>query len=223
MAETASKERPILFSGDMVRAILSGRKTQTRRIVKPQPKPETRGWWCTCFSTDKKRVGEWEPRNGRKSIIGTEQTGERVRCPYGDIGDRLWVRETWTPDHADFYPHHAVVYRADKGFDYERDDDGQVYSPESRRSFPYRWRPSIHMPRWASRITLEITAVRVERLQDMSDQDALAEGIEPMDPAFDPECGARGQFIGLWESIYGPESWTENPWVWVIEFKRLEA
>jgi hypothetical protein len=200
------KERPILFSGPMVRAILAGRKTQTRRIVKNQ---------------------EWYNLKG--------EYGDRLRsvdrCPYGTAGERLWVRETWTPDHAPFYPHFPVAYRADAGFDYERNDKGETYSPEQKAWFPYRWRPSIHMPRIASRITLEITGVRVERLQDISHEDAIAEGIEPIEPKGWKDYRGTAQrymspvtsFQSLWFSINGLESWQSNPWVWVVEFRKLEA
>jgi len=194
------KERPILFSGPMVRAILDGRKTQTRRVVKNQ---------------------EWYNLKG--------EYGDRLRsvdrCPYGTAGERLWVRETWTPDHAPFYPHFPVAYRADAGFDYERNERGETYSPEQKAWFPYRWRPSIHMPRIASRITLEITGVRVERLQDISESDAIAEGVSnDMPIAWQTgDDTPRGMFGELWESINGPDSWAANPWVWVIEFRKLEA
>jgi hypothetical protein len=201
------KERPILFSGPMVRAILAGRKTQTRRIIKNQ---------------------EWYNLKG--------EYGDRLRsvdrCPYGTAGERLWVRETWTPDHSPFYPHFPVAYRADAGFDYERNERGETYSPEQKAWFPYRWRPSIHMPRWASRITLEITGVRVERLQDISEADAMAEGAErpELSPAelhgmpVHPMTGSYADgFRDLWQSINGPGSWDKNPWVWVVEFRKLEA
>jgi hypothetical protein len=200
------KERPILFSGPMVRAILAGRKTQTRRIVKNQ---------------------EWY---NLKGDYGNRLRGVD-RCPYGQPGERLWVRETWTPDHSPFYPHFPVAYRADAGFDYERNDKGETYSPEQKAWFPYRWRPSIHMPRIASRITLEITGVRVERLQDISHEDAIAEGIEPIEPKGWKDYRGTAQrymspatsFQSLWFSINGLESWQSNPWVWVVEFRKLEA
>jgi hypothetical protein len=204
------KERPILFSGPMVRAILDGRKTQTRRVIKNQ---------------------EWYNLKG--------EYGDRLRsvdrCPYGTAGERLWVRETWTPDHAPFYPHFLVAYRADAGFDYERNERGETYSPEQKAWFPYRWRPSIHMPRWASRITLEITGVRVERLKSISEADAMAEGIHKYhdlelygcDPKGTPGPMVGGSaseaFFHLWEKINGDGSVNANPWVWVIEFRKTGA
>ena len=224
------KERPILFSGPMVRAILQGRKTQMRRVVKPQP--------FMLLS-----AAEWHSR----AMSGIDPYGCRpmgshvleemgATCPHGIVGDRLWVREAWTPDHAAFYPNFPIVYRADRGYEYERNDRGEVYSPEQKAWYPYRWRPSIHMPRWASRLTLEITGVRVERLQQISDADVDAEGMdldgehsqwfnegEHQHIAGAPMSGERYAFMRLWSSINGPESWSANPWVWVIEFKRLEA
>ena len=187
------KERPISATRPEVRAILDGRKTMTRRIVKPQPI----GGDKIC----KRGMGYgW--------IIGqlrdSENAWRDLSCPYGQPGDRLWVRETWRiPNGA---PRGWVDYRAD----------------DAREGF--RWRPSIYMPRWASRITLEITDIRVERLQDISEEDAQAEGVKlhteyiPMKVGFNH----RQAFGGLWESINGPGSWDANPWVWAIEFKRVE-
>jgi len=190
------KERPILFSGPMVRAILEGRKTQTRRIVKPQP-VET----------------EWR----------------RIACPYGQPGDRLWVKETFATKQvkgltiASTKPndpeaemlaratHRFRAYRADQ---WENDE-----VPEGMT-----WRPSIYMPRWASRLTLAIVRVRVERLQDITEEDAIAEGSQ--EPALVPIVGAclteRAVYAKLWEAINGAGSWALNPWVWVVEFKRVE-
>lgn len=193
----------------MVRAILDGRKTQTRRIVKPQP---------TGSST-------WLPwNNGQREIFApnnTAATPASLVCPLGTVGDRLWVREAWSPDHAAFYPNFPIVYRADFGDEYERNDRGEVYSSEQKRWYPFRWRPSIHMPRHHSRITLEITGVRVERLQDISPDDAIAEGISiAAEPTPLQKLCAVAEFRNLWQSIYGPDSWDANPWVWVVEFKK---
>ncbi|MEL6110996.1 MAG: hypothetical protein AAFU85_33735, partial [Planctomycetota bacterium] len=135
----ATKERPVLFSGEMVRAILSGRKTQTRRIVKGGlgRKPN----WACSFGRNQSGLYVWSGENPRgSSQFADAWPRPGLACPFGQVGDRMWVRESWTPDHAAFYPHHAVVYRADGGFDYER-KDGKVYSPEADRWFPYRWRP----------------------------------------------------------------------------------
>lgn len=182
------KERPILFSGPMVRAILEGRKTQTRRVVKFEfvktiPVPEN-----SAFRE------------------GTEWKSE---CPFGQPGDRLWVRETWAP-HADMPP--SAIYRCDRGGDYQ-----DTVTPN------FRWRPSIHMPRWASRLTLEITAVRVERLQDISEEDVWEEGCTKPSGYFGCPGQAQSIFRSLWGAVYGHESWDANPWVWVVEFKRMEG
>lgn len=189
------KEKPILFSAPMVRAILEGRKTQTRRIVKNAPLL----------------------RNG--SLHGNDYLEFVKQCPFGNVGDQLWVREAWAP-HADMP--RAAIYRCDAGGDYQDN-----VTPN------FRWRPSIHMPRWASRITLEITGVRVERLQDISEEDAKAEGAEQfwgeperygeqLEYEWYPDKSYVVGCRDLWQSINGVASWDENPWVWVIEFKRVE-
>lgn len=185
-------ERPILFSAPMVRAILNGTKTQTRRVVKPQP-VATRGSkkpWCSI-----------------EDLLKT--------CPYGQPGDRLWVRESgW--ERPERTPR-MMREGADTWEPYYYDADGWIDEDHADfKRWGFRRRPSIHMPRWASRIDLEITAVRVERLQDISEPDAKAEGV---DPQF---LLARTGFVSLWESINGTASWDENPWVWVIEFKRVK-
>ncbi len=197
------KERPILFSGEMVRAILDGRKTQTRRVVKPQPPdhwiPEVGYYYPTLVDRD----GEQFP--GEKTF-GASDESFGLKCPYGQPGDRLWVRETWAP-HADMP--HTAIYRCDRGGDYQ---DTVTHG--------FRWSPSIKMPLWASRITLEITSVRVEMLQDITEHDASREGVELRQPEAQT---FYGEFRRLWESIHSHESWTTNPWVWVIEFKRPEG
>jgi hypothetical protein len=206
------KERPILMSSPMVRAILDGRKTQTRRIVKPQPK---RGWHVEPFNC---------LHNGpsvlyaRPSCLAGEFT-TAVRCPYGAPGDRLWVRETFgrtNPGGEDG----VYYYRADG-----RNPDSLGGKPFD---FDLAWTPSIHMPRAASRITLEVTGVRVERLQEISDADAIAEGAPGYDeevdappPDTDHEWSYRASFQKLWNGINGDGSWDANPWVWVVEFRQL--
>jgi hypothetical protein len=203
------KERPILFSGPMVRAILEGRKTQTRRIIKPQP---------TVIAGDK------------IMHIPYDQPGKIILCPYGERGDRLWVRESFSTDTRD--PLNCVIYKATPEYGKYRDTgelvrssfpDGSLPTREesARAMLPKFWKgkPSIHMPRWASRITLEITGVRVERLQDITEADAIAEG-------YSVENEIDGDpiewFAYLWESINGAGSWAANPWVWVVEFRRCE-
>jgi hypothetical protein len=191
------KETPILFSGEMVRAILDGRKTQTRRICKPRFDGRTP---CEHF----------EPVvvNGQYYMMRHCNHGSECRpCPYGVVGDRLWVRETWAKcaGHTDCG---GIYFRADVA-----DNIGAKVD---------RWRPSIYMPRHASRITLKITWVRVERLQEITEADAWAEGVTREAAGAEAPTG-RDCFEMLWDSInanrgYG---WAVNPWVWVVEFKRV--
>ena len=195
-------ERPILFSAPMVRAILAGTKTQTRRVVKPQP--AERGDNGGAFM---EIIPSLLPsRGGLFDVRYALDNPRAIRCPYGQPGDRLWVRETFGhfERNENFKPGAEVFYRA----------DGNCLELEP-------WRPSIHMPRWASRITLEITGVRVERLQDISEADAYAEGIQHCDLWGDGT--PRGFYRVLWEQINGAGSWDASPWVWVVEFKRMEA
>lgn len=188
------KELPILFSAPMVRAILDGTKTQTRRQVKPQ--------------TIRKSL----PHEQRPHWIDAS-TGKVVRCPYGQPGDQLWVRETWARDSEDG----ALFYRVDVGSGNEADDwQACINNGDSG----YRWRPSIHMPRAASRIQLEITAVRIERLNSITISDAIAEGYDGSDP--DPIDPSIKWYSALWETINGAGSWAANPHVWVVEFKRVQ-
>lgn len=215
------KERPILFSGAMVRALLAGTKTQTRRVVKPQPR----------------RVDGGVPFGDAPAWAHAEPGSAMMRCPYGKPGDWLWVREAWQHSNHPYGPYDEdcmVFYRADF-LDDVHGPDGEK-SPEGH----YRtWRPSIHMPRTASRIVLEIKSVRVERLQDISEADAIAEGIERADDFFDCRCWRAydepkgsdvvfpddpiGSYASLWMSINGPGSWDANPWVWALEFRRLNV
>lgn len=187
------RERPILFSAPMVRAILAGQKTQTRRIVKPQPLGDT-AW---------KNDDQW-------IVSGHGEAGDTgLHCPYGQPGDRLWVRETWA------YGIHALAAKSDA-------DGPFVYAADqtTQGRLCDRWRPSIHMPRAASRITLEITGVRVERLRDISEDDAYAEGVTHAEWG---GMNAREGFRRLWESLNGTGSWEANPWVWVVEFQRIST
>jgi len=225
-------ERPILFSGPMVRAILDGRKTQTRRIVKSS---------IADFHT----MDFMHLENDGSPEIAWFESGrvqEWVKCPYGSVGDRLWVREAWchAADDDD-----RMKYNADGNLDsscchYRADgyEVRHVDGAETKGGLPKSpWVPSIHMPRCASRITLEITGIRVERLNAISEEDALSEGISfkcfdancnvirhavwPKEPTLSDRANAKDTFRELWESINGPGSWSANPWVWVIEFKRL--
>lgn len=217
------KERPILFSGAMVRAILRGEKTQTRRLVTARNKDQ-RVWLSDeaigrVARFEHRKDAWWAMAVGEPSRIvhcGVEMDGGHigsVQCPCGAVGDRLWVRETWAYFGGDEYLYQhdvgSVSYRADE-------IDDWANNPPCGR-----WRPSIHMPRWASRITLEITDVRVERLQAISEEDALAEGFDPWPKG---KCKtARGNFAVIWTSINGKSAaWDLNPWVWAISFKRVE-
>ena len=179
----ASRERPILFSVPMVRALLDGTKTQTRRLM----------------NTD-----------GRYRLdLVCPPDGGMSRCPSGQPGDRLWVRETF-----------AHIYRDNARPDERRDGD-VVYKADCQGLYAYAygtWKPSIHMPRWASRITLVVTGVRVERLQDINRGDAMDEGcpFHNMAQGDDP----RQWYAELWEQINGAGSWAANPWVWVVEFRK---
>lgn len=215
------RERPILFSGQMVRAILEGRKTQTRRVVRPQPYLN-REWRL-----------EWSTRDGKESTpcwIATR--GDELVWDfgpgYGAPGDRLWVRETWgehIQDIGDARQDRWFVYRAD-GNERPMDNGGEA-----------AWRPSIHMPRWASRIDLEITEVRVQRLQEISEEDAIAGGVRGFNEhgcwVYEDYQGgqgtwrfsAKGSFASLWDSINGnTHPWARsNPWVWAVRFKVVKG
>lgn len=227
------KERPIIFGAPMVRAILSGTKTQTRRVVKRLPIILNR-------ATDALEVDVVNIENG--------QFAKLCPCPYGQPGDRLWVREKWRigswDDGCGFWIDYRdgprkervecndvdLAYRLieQTGEDLRRCNfqptNGTMYEWKPGQS-PLRWRPSIHMPRWASRITLEVTGVRVERLQDISIADALAEGVDVHKDHWAKNrnhiCSPVQAFADLWKSINGPDSWDANPWVWAIEFKRI--
>ncbi|PXW42119.1 hypothetical protein DET57_114111 [Klebsiella oxytoca] len=228
------KERGMIFNGEMVRALLDGRKTQTRRIMSVQPESSEFGLRYITESSLVKEVGMyfWS----LSDACGMKARSKPFACPYGKPGDKIWVRETWSSDFANYYPNDRVWYAADNNrqLDIEVVNGVRgIYSPESDVHVPFRWHPSIHMPRWASRILLEITDVRVERLNAISEEDARAEGIidggclncgepEPCGCA-NPEPDATDAFAYLWQSIYGQESWNANPWVWVIEFKRVEG
>jgi hypothetical protein len=200
------KERPILFSALMVRAILDGRKTQTRRVLKNQPEIIKDPFPTT---DEVKGVFKFKESTGIYQCLGMQNLIET--CPYGQPGDRLWVRESWST-HAcldNKKPSELINVNS-----YHYWADGEINTGKKR--------PSIHMPRWASRINLEITGIRVERLQDISEDDAKAEGVsDDMGIIFktgdDTPIGMYGE---LWESINGQGSWAFNPWVWVLEFKR---
>lgn len=220
------KERPVLFSAPMVRAILEGRKTQTRRIVKMPSDLIDRVQFVRAEFADKSTPGQcgafWVMEDGGP-------VGSPISCKYGQAGDRLWVRETYgdcTPgaDALTGTKWQRPWYRADAdayGL-LGHDGDGPVYVED------VKWRPSIHMPRLASRIGLEVTGVRVERLQDISEADAIAEGIELLHGRYTFNGGlhesrsAVNAFFALWDSVHGQGAWDANPWVWVVEFRRVK-
>lgn len=224
------KEHGILFSPAMVRAILAGQKTQTRRTLKSPHVEDAAAWrddgdglWTSGVAGDYGRMGR----------------GETIRAPHGPVGRRLWVRETW---HQCPHCERIVSYRAggwretpsgapNDGGD-RCDDDTRPLSPKCEA---HGWKPSIHMPRWASRITLEVTRVRVERVGDISEEDAKAEGVNPRDAFIvfegvdeerarrrpDMERTHRGAFACLWDEINGAGSFASSPWVWVYDFRRV--
>lgn len=180
-------ERQILFSGPMIRALLAGTKTQTRRVVKPE--------WLRCL----------DPEDDRETVL--------ARCPYGQPGTKLWVREAWMPDPPNDGTWEYTAWAGER--------IGQIAAVPARFRHPafcnyaadwlhgaVRWTPSIHMPRWASRITLEVTGVRVERLGEISESDAWAEGVQSV-----------SEFKELWASING--TWEPKQWIWVLQFQRV--
>jgi len=208
-------DHPVLFSAEMVRAILAGRKTQTRRVIRNLQASA--------------KLATLHPGGVAVFDLGNGYAVVKKECPYGWMPDRLWVRETWAtdgnydhikPSDLGNHPHSGIIYRATEQY-------GDAY---------FKWRPSIHMPRWASRITLEVKAVRVERVQGISEKDAFSEGIGNL--AYDDPisglcmagigggCGACencdpvGHFKMLWDTIYEKRGfgWSVNPWVWVVEF-----
>ncbi|HHH0662654.1 TPA: hypothetical protein ACPZJL_004196 [Yersinia enterocolitica] len=190
-------EKPILFNSEMVNAILSGRKTQTRRIMGNQPAGQDLETVHVRHNDDFNF--QWYGNLGESSYFP---------CPLGKPGDQLWVREAFA---AGLCTESTLAYRATHKTEDLEEGWGETI----------KWTPSIHMPRWASRINLLITGVRVERLQDISDADASAEGCK-ISSMQSGEC-LSDMFARLWKSIYGDESWQANPWVWVINFERMEA
>lgn len=205
------RERPILFNADMVRAVLDGRKTQTRRIMREQPEVIPK-------EDELGKPGFWIPFNAGKTMVRNDDM--HIACPFGLKGDRLWVRETFRV-HSRATDVATLVYKASEQQSWTQQTHRVPIEKCNKPAVVDKWTPSIHMPRWASRITLEITGVRVERLQSITEEDAKAEGVKT-------ECSVIGDkhFLGfrsLWKSIYGDDSWQANPWVWVVEFKRVEV
>ncbi|MEJ4043441.1 hypothetical protein [Erwinia sp. SLM-02] len=208
------RERGIIFNSEMVKAILDGRKTQTRRIVKLPIIDRD----AMCELSGNEIAGEINGGNFRNSQIGQP-------------GDRLWVRETYRV-HSRATDVATLVYKASERQSWTQQTHRVPISECNKPVSAEKWTPSIHMPRWASRITLEITGVRVERLQQVTDVEAMREGIQNLTTLSHADFGIPGlvnaqhpvrAFQLLWESIYGADNWQANPWVWVIEFKRIEG
>ena len=217
------KERPILFSASMVRGLLAGTKTQTRRAVWPQPASDQQ------LRTVIGSSGFVYVMDNAPLLPYPKVRRVRWDCPYGQPGDRLWVRESWSS--SDYRLQRGPYLKPDEFNVAEARELGHlIYAADGTPDFEgeqelIRWVPSIHMPRWASRITLEITSVRVERLQEISEADVQAEGwTRRPEVSTEPQVhkeAARDWFMDRWESINGPGSWDANPWVWAIEFRRL--
>ena len=211
---TKITERGMIFNAEMVRAILDGRKTQTRRPIK---------WKQTRFT----EIGEREDGSKWPWSEDAEHAFDFWHpCPFGSVGDRIWVRETFQGPLFDFdlmdsYCKDSTPFEKSEFCVYKADGVPAPEFYDADDELHCCWRPSIHMPRWASRILLEITDVRVERLKSISDRDALREGCSAADMK-SGDCVAD-VFARLWSSIYGSDSWNANPWVWVIEFKRVEG
>ncbi|SBW72409.1 morphogenetic protein [Klebsiella pneumoniae] len=260
------KERGMIFNSEMVRAILSNRKKQTRRIMKVQPESNQLGLLLITDSTRHSDIGKyhWAESNA----TGNHVRSKLFSSPFGAVGERIWVRETWATlgnedgCYVDWEDNlckgdersAARIYRAsceqrpgDYGL-WSIPDDAYWKPHTKEHKFEGAWRPSIHMPRWASRILLEITDVRVERLNAISEEDAQREGVhtevwdqtvvarnyaardeffqfwsEDMPHYVEMNQLYRSSFRSLWESIYGAENWLATPWVWVIEFKHVEG
>lgn len=209
-------ERGMIFNGEMVRAILDGRKTQTRRVL-------------ATYQDAVKFCPEWDVNGkqifivlGEKDHTGMNPVITAIPCPFGQHGDRIWVRETFRV-HSRATDVATLVYRASVRNSWTEQTHRVPVAVCNKSATPEKWTPSIHMPRWASRILLEITDVRVERLRDLSEEDAKSEGITPSAGGVLPSWEYRINFRDLWMDIYGTDNWGANPWVWVIEFKRVEG
>lgn len=240
VAGGAGKERPILFSGPMVRALLDGRKTQTRRVMKVQP-PTEEAFRGSSFGLDRavadgvkmysqndynrlpKHPTDWE-LTGSVGVARDAGFPRRYRCPYGAVGDRLWVKETWRPTPS-LHPWDLdVTYRADGALRTIKDGefgDRDWTMPKAAATGNVS---PLFMPRWAARLVLEINEVRIERLNDCSEADAMAEGTQ--EPSLVPIIGAcwseRDAYAKLWDHINGAGSWAANPWVWAVSFRVLD-
>lgn len=216
-----SKERPILFNSEMVRAILDGRKTQTRRVMRRQPDAVERFKHGEETTDTDAQYAVLRCYNTPKFFKGCNSgwfADAKYKTPFNEfnVGDHLWVRETFAVVPESAYRHSQIVQTISP-------DDAEkaaIYKQNfNLSSSGLKWKPSIHMPRWAARILLEITKIRVERLNDISEADCLKEGIGS--PLL-RDC-KKPKFMDLWKSVYGEAAWDENPWVWVVEFKVIEG
>ncbi len=196
----------MIFNGEMVRALLDGRKTQTRRPIK----------WRQTRATEiaeREDGSKWPWSEDADNVCDYWHP-----CPFGAVGDRIWVREAFRV-HSRATDVATLVYKASVRNSWTEQTHRVPVSVCNKPATPEKWTPSLHMPRWASRILLEITDVRVELLNSISKEDSLAEGITDWHGV-----GTQvDNFSRLWQSIYGEESWNANPWVWVIKFKRVEG
>ncbi len=209
----------MIFNAEMVRALLDGRKTQTRRPIK---------WKQTRFT----EIGEREDGSKWPWSEDAEHACDFWHpCPFGAVGDRIWVREAFRV-HSRATDVATLVYKASERNSWTEQTRRVPVAVCNKPATLEKWTPSLHMPRWASRILLEITDVRVERLNAINEHDAQAEGVARLRGGFwkhyqpgwtQHQLSARGSFVTLWKSIYGEESWNSSPWVWVIEFKRVEG
>ena len=213
--------KPILFSTPMVQAILEGRKTQTRRVLKPQPLVHNEVIKMPIPVDEYSKILKQYVKKGYTEIYtkGVLQGMIAPRCPFGEVGDTIWVRETWCDPSNTGYP---ILYKADFPMVYRNDAEGEpdiVLKEEG-----YKWKPSIFMPKDACRLFLKITNIRVERLQDISELDAECEGAKkmPLEHLGGAFPNHKSGFESLWQSINGKESWDCNPYVWVIEFEKIK-
>ena len=227
--------KSILLTGEMVRSTLAGLKTKTRRPLKPQPEGPPEGWYADAYNHSD-RWCFWGPR-------GTKDSGRCTlplfKCPFGQVGDRLWVRETFCLEHQvekdqlpPFDDRRPIRWEYE-GMESDPEGADRWIQPHYRATDPtpqlayedsdgeptVRWKPSIHMPRWASRITLEITDIRVERVQEITEEEAISEGFFPDDGVSEVYC-----FSEAWDSLYAKKGLgvDDNPWVWVLTFRRVK-
>ncbi|SXE20087.1 ASCH domain-containing protein [Klebsiella variicola] len=222
-------ERGMIFNGEMVRALLDGRKTQTRRIMKVQPsedftpmnmalETDYKARWYTPGVVDKD--GYLQPAS--KKVFGVSNENEGYSCPFGAVGDRIWVREAFRV-HSLATDVATLVYKASERNSWTEQTHRVPVAVCNKPATPEKWTPSLHMPRWASRILLEITDVRVERLNSISEEDAGREGYPAVPAPYGGHMDKWLWFRQLWDGIYPEQSFKHNPWVWVISFKRVEG